>query len=83
MFDLGDRVKCIEDLPFVETWYKQTYSKGTIKTGDVYEITKMPCPEKKLYKLEKVVNKFDDEGALYLRKSALKRYFEMIKGDNK
>ena len=65
---------CIESFNIQNDYYGTNYGNvRSVNVGDEYYLLREPTPEKKLYKLKKVDDKFDNH--LYLRKNDFKRYF--------
>ena len=65
-----------EDLPMDEDRFGVRRSGGVSKAGTLYELIREPVPEKKMYKLTTLGEKWPHN--LYLRKSEFKRLLEEI-----
>ena len=72
----GDKYICIEHFFVTVSHYNIIHGIIEINIGDVYEVLKEPNEKKKLFKLKRENDKF--ETIIYIRKSALNRYFKFM-----
>ena len=73
---------CVEAFSIQNDYYRTRYGRErTVNVGDEYLLVGTPSPQKKLYKLRNVNDKFGNY--LYLRKNKFERYFARKDGRNK